>query len=203
MEDALHEGQLKAVVCTSSLDLGVDFRPVDAIVQIGGPKGVARFMQRAGRSGHQPGALSRIYFLPTHGLELIEASALRDAIVADHVEPREPIVRSFDVLIQFLCTLAVGDGLDPRALREAIQGSHAFANLEDDEWAWCLGFIRDGGAALAAYGDYKRVEWDGSAGKFVMHDRRLARRHRMSIGTIVSDQMIKVKWAKGGFIGHV
>ena len=203
VEDALHEGQLKAVVCTSSLDLGVDFRPVDAIVQIGGPKGVARFMQRAGRSGHQPGALSRIYFLPTHGLELIEASALRDAIVADHVEPREPIVRSFDVLIQFLCTLAVGDGLDPRAVREAIQGSHAFASLEDDEWAWCLGFIRDGGAALAAYGDYKRVEWDGSAGKFVMHDRRLARRHRMSIGTIVSDQMIKVKWAKGGFIGHV
>ena len=203
VEDALHEGQLKAVVCTSSLDLGVDFRPVDAIVQIGGPKGVARFMQRAGRSGHQPGALSRIYFLPTHGLELIEASALRDAIVADHVEPREPIVRSFDVLIQFLCTLAVGDGLDPRAVREAIQGSHAFASLEDDEWAWCLGFIRDGGAALAAYGDYKRVEWDGSAGKFVMHDRRLVRRHRMSIGTIVSDQMIKVKWAKGGFIGHV
>lgn len=203
VEDALHEGQLKAVVCTSSLDLGVDFRPVDAIVQIGGPKGVARFMQRAGRSGHQPGALSRIYFLPTHGLELIEASALRDAIVAERVEPREPIVRSFDVLIQFLCTLAVGDGLDPRAVREAIQGSHAFASLEDDEWAWCLGFIRDGGAALAAYGDYKRVEWDGSAGKFVMHDRRLARRHRMSIGTIVSDQMIKVKWAKGGFIGHV
>jgi len=203
VEDALHDGQLKAVVCTSSLDLGVDFRPVEAIVQIGGPKGVARFMQRAGRSGHQPGALSRIYFLPTHGLELIEASALRDAIAADEVEPREPIVRSFDVLIQFLCTLAVGDGFEPKATRAAIQHSHAFESLNDEEWAWCLGFIRDGGAALAAYGDYKRVEWDAGVGKFVMHDRRLARRHRMSIGTIVSDQMIKVKWAKGGFIGHV
>ena len=81
VEDALHAGTLKAVVCTSSLDLGVDFRPVETIVQIGSPKGVARFMQRAGRSGHQPGALSRIYFVPTHSLELMEAAALRMAIV--------------------------------------------------------------------------------------------------------------------------
>ncbi len=109
VEDALYEGKLKAVVCTSSLDLGVDFRPVEAIVQIGGPKGVARFVQRAGRSGHQPGAESKIHFLPTFGLELLEAAALRKAVETGEIEPRRPMVRSFDVLVQFLCTLAVGD----------------------------------------------------------------------------------------------
>ncbi len=203
VEDALHEGHLKAVVCTSSLDLGVDFRPVEAIVQVGGPKGVARFMQRAGRSGHQPGATSRIFFLPTHGLELIEASALRDAMAAQRIEPREPLVRSFDVLIQFMCTLAVGDGFRPDDLKHALAGTHAFESVDEEEWRWCLSFIRDGGKALSAYGDYRRVEWDESEGRYTLRDRRLARRHRMSIGTIVSDQMIKVRWTKGGFLGHV
>lgn len=203
VEDALHEGQLKAVVCTSSLDLGVDFRPVEAIVQIGGPKGVARFMQRAGRSGHHPGAMSRIYFLPTHGLELIESSALRDAIQSGQIEPREPIVRSFDVLVQFLCTLAVGDGFVPDEVKACVLSTYAFATLDEAEWHWCLSFIRDGGPALATYGDYRRVEWDAALGRMVLRDRTLARRHRMGIGTIVSDQMIRVKWANGGFIGHV
>jgi ATP-dependent Lhr-like helicase len=203
VEEALHEGHLKAVVCTSSLDLGVDFRPVEAIVQVGGPKGVARFMQRAGRSGHQPGAISRIFFLPTHGLELIEASALRDAMAAQRIEPREPLVRSFDVLIQFLCTLAVGDGFRPDDVKRALAGTHAFESVDEEEWSWCLSFIRDGGKALSAYGDYRRVEWDAAEGLYILKDRRLARRHRMSIGTIVSDQMIKVRWTKGGFLGHV
>ena len=76
----LHTGKLKAVVCTASLDLGVDFRPVETVIQVGSPKGVARFLQRAGRSGHQPDAVSKIYFLPTHSLELVEAAALKTAI---------------------------------------------------------------------------------------------------------------------------
>ncbi len=105
VEDQLHEGKLKAVVCTSSLDLGVDFRPVETVIQIGGPKGVARFLQRAGRSGHQPGATSKIFFVPTHSLELMEAAALREAIEQKIVEDRLPYIRSFDVLIQYLITL--------------------------------------------------------------------------------------------------
>jgi len=95
VEDALHGGKLKVVVSTSSLDLGVDFRPVETVVQIGSPKGVSRFVQRAGRSGHQPGALSKIYFVPTHTLELIEGGALRTAIAKDVLEPRIPYIRSF------------------------------------------------------------------------------------------------------------
>ena len=203
VETALHEGELQAVVCTSSLDLGVDFRPVEAVVQIGGPKGVARFKQRAGRSGHSPHATSKVYFLPTHGLELIEAAALRDSIENERIEQRDPLIRSFDVLIQFLCTLAVGDGFDALETEKMVQSTHAFAMVEKDEFLWCMQFVCNGGESLAAYEEYKRVTIDDESGRYVLRDRRQARRHRMSIGTIVSDQMIKVKWKTGGFIGHV
>ena len=110
-----------------------------------------------------------------------------------------PLVRSFDVLIQFLCTLAVGDGFRPDDVKRALAGTHAFESVDEEEWRWCLSFIRDGGKALSAYGDYRRVEWDAADGLYILRDRRLARRHRMSIGTIVSDQMIKVRWTKEGF----
>ena len=147
VEDALYEGKLKAVVCTSSLDLGVDFRPVEAIVQIGGPKGVARFVQRAGRSGHQPGAESKIHFLPTFGLELLEAAALRKAMETGEIEPRRPMVRSFDVLVQFLCTLAVGRWIPGRSLRERMLTTHAFASMDEDEWN-VLAMVTTGGGRL-------------------------------------------------------
>jgi ATP-dependent Lhr-like helicase len=201
VEDALHESRLRAVVCTSSLDLGVDFRPVDAVIQIGGPKGVARFAQRAGRSGHAPHETSQIYFLPTHGLELIEASALRNALDCDQIESRLPMVRSFDVLVQFLCTLAVGDGFEPDSLAPAIRDTHAFETMDEQEWNWCLQFITTGGKALEAYSDYQRVQI--VEGVWRILDQKLARKHRMSIGTIVSDAMLKVKWVKGKVLGHV
>jgi ATP-dependent Lhr-like helicase len=202
VEDALHDGRLKAVVCTSSLDLGVDFRPVEAIVQIGGPKGVARFVQRAGRSGHQPGAESRIHFLPTFGLELLEAAALRDAMRHGEIESRRPMVRTFDVLVQFLCTMAVGDGFRKDALEKTVRTTHAFAAMDEAEWSDVLSMVTTGGRAFAAYDEFRRVERDAE-GVFRISDRRAARRHRMSIGTIVGDTMIAVKWRSGGFVGHV
>ena len=202
VEDALYDGRLKAVVCTSSLDLGVDFRPVEAIVQIGGPKGVARFVQRAGRSGHQPGAESKIHFLPTFGLELLEAAALRKAVEMGEIEPRRPMIRSFDVLVQFLCTLAVGDGFRAEALRERILTTHAFATMDEREWGDVLAMVTTGGRAFAAYDEFNRVE-KGEDGIYQIVDRRAARRHRMSIGTIVGDTMIAVKWRSGGLVGHV
>ena len=113
VEDQLHAGKLKAVICTSSLDLGVDFQPVETIIQVGSPKGVARFLQRAGRSGHKPGAISKIYFLPTHSLELVEAAALKQAVEENFIESKTPLLLCFDVLIQYLCTLATGEGFYP------------------------------------------------------------------------------------------
>jgi ATP-dependent Lhr-like helicase len=201
VEEALHEGTLKAVVCTSSLDLGVDFRPVERIVQIGSPKGVARFMQRAGRSGHQPGAVSTIHFVPTHALELVEAAALRYAMQEDKLESRIPYIRSFDVLLQYLVTLAISDGFKPEELLPEIRSTYAFSSITDDEWAWCLHFITTGGHSLHAYDEYKKVIVE--EGIYKVDSRRVAMRHRLQIGTIVSDVSMNVKYVSGKRIGTI
>ncbi len=202
VENALHEGTLKAVVCTSSLDLGVDFRPVETIVQVGSPKGVARFLQRAGRSGHQPGAISNIYFVPTHSLELLEGAALRQAISEGQMESRIPYIRSFDVLVQYLITLAVSEGFSPQEIFKEIKKTYSFSSITPDEWAWILHFITTGGESLHAYDEYKKVEIQED-GLYKVTDRRTALRHRLSIGTIVSDVNLIVKYVSGGFIGTI
>lgn len=202
VEDALYNGQLKAVVCTSSLDLGVDFRPVESIVQIGSPKGVGRFMQRAGRSGHQPGAVSTIYFVPTHTLELVEAAALREAMGQNLMEERVPYLRSFDVLVQYLVTLAVSEGFFPDEIRAEIERTFSFSTIRDEEWQWCLQFIVSGGASLQGYDEYHKVQVNDE-GLYQVKQRRTAMRHRMSMGTIVSDTAIRIKFQKGGFLGTI
>lgn len=202
VEEALHVGKLKAVVCTSSLDLGVDFRPVETVIQVGSPKGVARFMQRAGRSGHRPGEKSRIYFLPTHSLELVEAAALRDAVNHHKLESRIPYIRSFDVLVQYLVTLAVGDGFSPDQILKEIRSTYCYESLSDKEWQWLLSFITVGGESLGNYEEFNKVEVQDD-GKFKVTNRRIAMRHRLSIGTIVSESAIIIKFVSGGYLGTI
>jgi len=198
VEQALKNGQLKAVVCTSSLDLGVDFLPVERVLQIGSAKGVARLMQRAGRSGHAPGRTSRVTLVPTHSLELIEAVAARDAVEQRRIEPRLSPHKPLDVLVQHLVSMALGGGFIPEDLYEEVRGAWAYRDLTPADWAWALAFVRHGGMSLTAYPDYRRVEPD-EHGVWRVPDARLARRHRMSIGTIVSDASINLKfWSKGG-----
>jgi ATP-dependent Lhr-like helicase len=201
VEDQLHEGKLKAVVCTSSLDLGVDFRPVETVIQVGGPKGVARFLQRAGRSGHQPGAVSKIFFVPTHSLELMEAAAIREAINRKVVEDRFPYIRSFDVLMQYLVTLAVSDGFDPDVILEEVRGTFSFASITDDEWLWLLNFITTGGDSLQAYNEYRKVIIDN--GIYRVDNRAIAMRHRLSVGTIVGDSSMFVRMMSGKYLGTI
>ncbi|GAB5554082.1 MAG: ligase-associated DNA damage response DEXH box helicase [Saprospiraceae bacterium] len=202
VENALHEGNLKAVVCTSSLDLGVDFRPVETIIQVGSPKGVARFVQRAGRSGHQPGAGSRIYFLPTHSLELVEGAALRESIKAGKLESRLPYMRSFDVLVQYLITLAISEGFQAEIIQKEILGTYSFQSLNEAEWRWCLTYITSGGESLYAYDEYKKVDIEED-GTYKVNSKRVALRHRMQIGTISSDANLQVKYLRGGRIGSI
>ncbi len=202
VEENLHTGKLKAVVCTASLDLGVDFRPVETIIQVGSPKGVARFLQRAGRSGHSPDAVSKIYFLPTHSLELVEAAALKQAVEENFIESKVPQLLCFDVLIQYLCTIAISDGFYPDEIFEEVKSTYCFAAITREEFQQILLHITAGGIALNQYDEYKKVEILND-GLYKINSRRIAMRHRMHIGTIVSDAMLKVKFLSGGYIGVI
>ena len=202
VEDQLHEGTLKVVVCTASLDLGVDFRPVDTVIQVGSPKGVARFLQRAGRSGHQPGATSNIYFVPTHSLEILESAALEEAYHTGIVEQSKPVMMAWDVLVQYMVTRAVGDGFRSDELYREILSTHSYADVSPEEWEWLLAFITRGGATLNGYEEYHKVV-RGEDDVYRVTNRRIAMRHRMNIGTIVGDALMRVKFLGGGFIGTI
>lgn len=201
VEQALHDGILKAVVCTSSLDLGVDFRPVDTVIQIGSAKGVARFMQRAGRSGHYPGATSKIYFLPTHSLEIMEGTALRYAAENGIIESRIPHIRSFDVLVQFMVTLAVSDGFNAEILFEQVKQTYCFSSITREEFNECLLMITQGGKMLEAYDEFHKVVLED--GLYKVTSKKIAMRHRLSIGAIVNDAMMQVKFLGGKYLGSI
>jgi len=202
VEAGLKSGSLRAVVATSSLDLGVDFAPVERVLQIGSPKGVARLLQRAGRSGHAPGRPSRITLVPTHSLEIVEAAAARAAVRAGQVESRASPEQPVDVLVQHLVTVALGGGFTPEALYQEVRRTWAYRGLTQAMWDWCLGFVSGGGQALAAYPDYRRVV-QGEDGVWHMPDARLARRHRANIGTIVSDASMAVQILHGARLGSM
>ncbi|MFJ4156028.1 ligase-associated DNA damage response DEXH box helicase [Pseudomonas sp. NPDC089752] len=203
VELSLKQGALKAVICTSSLDLGVDFLPVERVMQIGSAKGIARLMQRAGRSGHAPGRQSRITLVPTHSLELVEAAAARSALAAGHIEARRSPRLCMDVLVQHLVSMALGSGFRPAELLDEVRSTWAFRELRDSQWQWALDFVSHGGSSLSAYPDYQRVEAHPD-GVWRVASERLARRHRMGIGTIVSDASLQLKyWSKGGGGKHL
>ncbi len=205
VEAMISDGRLACVVATSSLDLGVDFSPVDQVIQIGSPKGVGRLLQRAGRSGHRPGVASRIWCVPTHAFELVEIAAARRQVEAGRLEARRPLTGALDVLAQHLVTRALGatrdGGIKPETLAAEIRDTHAYRDLGEAEWQWTLDFITRGGAALSAYPEFQRVAWvDGC---LAVTDRQIARRHRMTMGTITSDAAMSVQWLKGGRLGSV
>jgi ATP-dependent helicase Lhr and Lhr-like helicase len=221
VELGLKEGRLKAVVATSSLDLGVDFLPVERVLQIGSAKGVARLLQRAGRSGHAPGRPSRVTLVPTNTLELVEAAAVRRAALAGRIEARSTPAKPLDVLVQHIVTVALGGGFaddprpgggfaaDPRpsggfgaeALYDEVRSAPAYATLSRAEFDWALAFCERGGDSLTAYPDYHRVQ--PVDGFWRVPDRAIARRHRLQVGTIVSDASMQVKWLSGGTLGHI
>jgi ATP-dependent Lhr-like helicase len=202
VELGLKEGRLKAVVATSSLDLGVDFLPVERVLQIGSAKGVARLLQRAGRSGHAPGRASRITLVPTNTLELVEAVAARRAAMAGRIEKRATHDKPFDVLVQHLVTIALGGGFRADDLYAEVKGAWAYRKLTRAEFQWALDFVVQGGASLAAYPEYHRVVADAE-GVYRVPNRAIARRHKLNVGTIVSDSSMQVKYLSGGRIGVV
>lgn len=201
VENGLRSGALRAVVCTSSLDLGVDFTAVELVIQIGSPKGSARLLQRAGRSGHQPTATSRLVFVPTHALELVELAAAQEAIRGGRLEARLLLQKPLDVLAQHLVTLAIGGGFQAPALLDEVRSSWVYRDLTDEEWQWVLDFVTRGGSALQAYPEFQRVEVEDE--RYQVKQRKTMTMHRMNIGTIVSDAAMHVKYVKGTPLGNV
>ena len=203
IEEQVKNGQLHWVVCTSSLDLGVDFQPVERVVQIGSPKNIARLLQRAGRSAHCPGGTSKVLFMPTNALELLELSALRRGLENGLIEIKKPPYQPLDVLLQHLTTLACGPGFNPIETLKAIRGSASFANISNKDWKWCLLFLEKGGICLNAYSRYRKIEWDPEEELFVVKENSIARLHKLNIGTITSAPSIRVRFSRGAVLGHV
>jgi ATP-dependent Lhr-like helicase len=201
VENQLQQGQLKCVVCTSSLDLGIDFLPVDRVIQIGSPKGIARLMQRAGRSGHQPGEISRITCVPTNALELVEIAAARQAIAEGDIELRHPVINPLDVLSQHLITVAAGDGFSAADMYREVKTTHAFSQLTHNQFTQVLDFVTSGGPTLKAYAEYARLVRKN--GSYRVRSEHILRRHRMNIGTITSDAAIAVKYRNGRRLGTI
>lgn len=201
VERGLKTGSIRLVVATSSLDLGVDFSPVDRVIQIGSPKGIARILQRAGRSGHRPGEPSRISFVPTHAFELIEFAAVRAALETGQMEPRFPLDSPLDLLSQHLITLGIGGGFNEAELYTEVTSCYSYRKLTPAQWAWVLDFAASGGHALKAYPEYARLHLH--QGKYHITSHRLARQHLMNIGTITSSPAIRIKFKNGKTLGTV
>jgi ATP-dependent helicase Lhr and Lhr-like helicase len=201
VEAGLREGRLRCVVATSTLDLGVDFSPVDRVLQVGSPKAVARLLQRAGRSGHSPGRPSRVTCVPTHAWELLEVAAAREAMQRGAIESRPALDRPLDVLAQHLVTCALGGGFRAAELLAEVRSTHAYRALTEAEFAWALDFVARGGSALRAYPEYARVA--EREGEYVVEEPRVARMHRMAVGTIVSDAQMTVQYLRGARLGSV
>ena len=201
VEALLRAGELKCVVATSSLDLGVDFSPVEQVVQVGSPKGVARLLQRAGRSGHRPDGVSDVLCVPTHALELVEIAAARSAVQAGQIESRTALTLCLDVLAQHLVTLALAGGVAPAAVFEAVRSTHAYRELTDAQWQWVVQFVTQGGPALSHYPQFQRLHFDGELLRPA--SRRVAHHHRMAIGTITADASMQVRFQSGGSLGTV
>lgn len=201
IEAGVKTGELRWVVCTSSLDLGVDFQPVERVVQIGSAKNLARLLQRAGRSAHCPGGTSQVLFMPTNALELLEVSAMRRGLEQGLVETRRPPRLCLDVLLQHLTTLACGPGFEPKSELAAVRSAWSFRELSEAQWQWCLDFLEHGGQCLAAYPRYRKLVREGDLYRVV--DKAIARLHRFNIGTITADRSVTVRFVRGAVIGHV
>ncbi|MEY4802444.1 MAG: hypothetical protein RLZZ274_1175, partial [Cyanobacteriota bacterium] len=201
IEAGVKAGALRWVVCTSSLDLGVDFQPVERVVQIGSAKNVARLLQRAGRSAHLPGGTSQVLFMPTHALELLELSALRRGLSEGLVEARRPPTAPIDVLLQHLTSLACGPGFEPAQALATVRTAWSYSQLSDSDWQWCLRFLEHGGDCLGAYPRYRKLERDGDL--YLVKEKAIARMHRLHIGTITADRAVTVRFVRGAVLGHV
>ncbi|MGI9488558.1 MAG: ligase-associated DNA damage response DEXH box helicase [Geminicoccaceae bacterium] len=192
VEAAMAKGSLKAIVCTSSLDLGIDWGDVDLVVQIGAPKGVSRILQRIGRANHRFDQPSRALLVPGNRFEVLECRAAMDAIHEETLDGVPPHPGGLDVLAQHITGVACSGPFDADALFEEVISAHPYHDLSRENFDAALEFVATGGYALQVYDRYRRLRKDND-GRWRLTHPKLAQRYRMNIGTIVEQPMVKVR----------
>jgi ATP-dependent helicase Lhr and Lhr-like helicase len=192
VEAAMAQGKLKAVVCTSTLDLGIDWGDVDLVVQMGAPKGSSRLIQRIGRSNHRMDEPSRALLAPSNRFEVLECRAAVDAVAAGELDGPGPRRGALDVLAQHIMGRACGDGFDALKLYDEIRVAAPYADLEWETWERVVDLVATGGYALKTYDRFRRIVRFPD-GIWRARNDDIRRQHRMNIGTIIEDPMISVR----------
>lgn len=202
VEAAVAAGKLRAVVCTSSLDLGIDWGEVDLVVQVGAPKGAARLLQRIGRANHRLEEPSRAVLIPANRFEVLECLAAKDALAERTLDGGGLFPGGLDVLAQHVIGVACSGPFDADALYAEVRGAAPYAGLARADFDAVLEFVATGGYALATYERYRRLA-RGEDGLWRLADRRLVRQYRMNVGTIVEAPVMRVRLGRGKVLGEV
>lgn len=201
-EAALVSGRLKAVVATSSLDLGIDWGDVDLVVQMGAPKGAARLLQRVGRSNHRLDEASRAVIVPGNRFEYLEALACLDAVSAGELDPEPHRPGGLDVLAQHIMGVACAAPFEAEALYNEVRLAAPYAGLAREQFDRVLGFVATGGYSLSAYDRYRRLV-EEAPGRFRLTHPKLAQQHRMNAGVIVEAPAMTVRLGRGRALGQI
>lgn len=202
VEAAMAEGTLRAVVATSSLDLGIDWAAVDLVIQVGPPKGVSRLIQRIGRAGHRLDVPSRALLVPCNRFEVLECRCAIDGVAARTLDGDPPKPGGLDVLAQHLLGLACSRPFMADEVFAEVTKAGPYSGLTRSDFDDVLSYVEDGGYALKAYDRWRRL-FRTAAGRYELADRRIARRHRMNIGTIVESVTMKVRLKRGPVLGEI
>lgn len=202
VEAAMAKGSLRAVVATSSLDLGIDWAAVDLVIQVGPPKGVSRLVQRIGRAGHRLDVPSRALLVPCNRFEVLECRCAIDGVAEGTLDGDPPRNGGLDVLAQFVQTIACAAPLRPDDVFAELTRAAPYRNLDRKTFDEVLRFVEDGGYALKSYERWKRL-FHTAAGTYEIAGPKIAHRHRMNIGTIVEAVTLKVRMRGGGVLGEV
>ena len=204
VEAAMAEGRLRAVVATSSLDLGIDWGGVDQVIQVGAPKGTSRLLQRVGRANHRMDEVSNAILVPANRFELLECEAAIEGVVAGEQDGELPRPGGLDVLAQHLLLTAAAGPFHPGDMLAEVRRAQPYAGLSQQDFDDTLRFVEDGGYALQAYDRYRKLFRD-SEGRVQIMGERVARQARMNLGTIVEAPLLKVRLAggRGAALGEV
>ncbi len=195
VEAAMVAGQLKAIVCTSTLDLGIDWGDVDLVINLGAPKGVSRILQRIGRSNHRMNEASKAILVPSNRFEVMECQVAMEAALRGEQDSAEPRTGGLDVLAQHILGVAVSDPFLKQDLYLQICSSWPYRHLSLEDFEQVIDFVATGGYALRAYEEFAKIKVDED-GYHRISNKKIAQNYRMNVGTIVSALMIKIKLVK-------